>query len=259
MRVNVVAKLGWILERLAQELEPLGASVNCGQVERLADPRADLNYYMPARDILKFPCPGRAVGLYTHGDTALEIADRFEACVSMNRTMAGRLRGTAARRVVTIRPGTEPPPRRIVFGVVGRVYGKDRKGPGLVASALEAGFDFRACTDFEGDAPCPVTHPVAQRSKFYASIDYLVVTSTEEGGPMPVLEAIAHGVPVIAPDVGWCWEFPVLRYRVGRWSSLCSVLDMLTAPPTWAAWTAAHARLFNEVLKEAPYDAPPKE
>ncbi len=252
MRVNVVAKLGWILERLARELEPLGyVTVNCGQFDRKADPGADLNYYMPARDIQKFPCPGKAVGLYTHGATAFEIANRFEACVTMNRTMAEQLNlAGRARLVETIRPGTEHPARPPVFGVVGRVYGKDRKGAGLVQSAVLDGFDFRACSEPQQGrrAPCQITHPIEDRAAFYDSIDYLVVTSTEEGGPMPVVEAIAHHVPVIAPDVGWCFEFPVIRYKRGSYRSLAETLLGLSQPPTWHEWTQVHKELFEELL-----------
>jgi glycosyltransferase involved in cell wall biosynthesis len=47
---------------------------------------------------------------------------------------------------------------------------------------------------------------------WFAGLDYYLVTSDSEGGPIPVLEAIAAGVPVIAPDVGFCWEYPVIRY-----------------------------------------------
>lgn len=48
---------------------------------------------------------------------------------------------------------------------------------------------------------------------FYKNIDYLVILSNNEGGLMPVIEAIASGKPVIAPDVGWCWDYPVIKYN----------------------------------------------
>ncbi|HUU88394.1 MAG TPA: FkbM family methyltransferase [Candidatus Glassbacteria bacterium] len=38
--------------------------------------------------------------------------------------------------------------------------------------------------------------------KFYQSIDILVCTSSSEGGPLPVFEAIASGIPVISTPVG---------------------------------------------------------
>jgi glycosyltransferase involved in cell wall biosynthesis len=251
LSVNVVAKPGWILERMACELEPLGVTVNYGQVERAADP-AGINYYMPARDVLKFPAPGPVIGLYTHGETAFDIVDRFALCVTMNQAMAARLREAGAERVVTIRPGVEFPPRRLVFGVCGRVYAKRRKGEHLVREAVAAGFDFRACTDFRQrgtEPPCRVTHSIGSRSEFYRSIDYLVVTSLDEGGPMPVIEAIAHGVPVVAPDVGWCWEFPVIRYERGSWRSLRSVLRGLSRVPTWEDWREGHRGLLRSLVE----------
>mgnify|MGYP001573395053 CR=1 FL=1 len=41
---------------------------------------------------------------------------------------------------------------------------------------------------------------------FYGKIDYLLIPSLWEGGPMALLEALACGVPVIAADVGWVPE-----------------------------------------------------
>ena len=56
------------------------------------------------------------------------------------------------------------------------------------------------------------TLQIEQLPDFYRSIDYLLVLSENEWGPLPVLEALAMGKPVIAPDVGWCWDYPVIRY-----------------------------------------------
>lgn len=260
MRVNVVTKTGWILERLARELVERvpGVTLNAGAGERRIDPAADFNYYLPAKDFRKFPCRGGAIGYFTHGDNGIDLIPRFAACLAMNRTMAARLEELGAGEVAIIRPGTDAPRRPIVFGVIGRTYNDGRKGEELVARAVADGFRFVACgTDRNVRAmaarqwPCSTPYTIARRAEFYAAIDYLVVTSTLEGGPMSVLEAIAAGVPVIAPNVGWCWEFPVIRYAVGEYSALRQVLEQLTRPPSWEQWGEAHARLFAALRKVA--------
>ena len=265
MRINIVTKTGWILERLAREIVERvpDVRINAGAGERMVDPVADFNYYLPAKDLRKYPTEGPAIGFYTHGTTALELVPQFAACLAMNRIMAARLEEHGAANVTIIRPGTDAPPRPIVFGVIGRTYNDGRKGERLVARAVADGFRFVACGVGEGRArraraltrgqwPCSTPYTIATRDAFYTAIDYLVVTSTEEGGPMPVLEAIARGVPVIAPNVGWAWEFPVIRYEpAGEYSALRQVLAQLTAPPSWEQWGEAHARLFAALRKVA--------
>jgi glycosyltransferase involved in cell wall biosynthesis len=70
--------------------------------------------------------------------------------------------------------------------------------------AKDAGFEVRFTG---GDLPFKLL-PL-----WYKSLNYLLVTGNVEGGPLPVKEAIAMGIPVIAPDVGWCWDYPVIRYE----------------------------------------------
>jgi glycosyltransferase involved in cell wall biosynthesis len=248
------------LERLARELLAIpGTTINCGADERVAL-KGGPNYFVPAKDAIKTPADGVKLGLYTHGDNGLDIVPDFDVCIAMNRRMADRLPELGARKVALIRPGAWPA-KQIVFGVAGRVYNSGRKGEGLVAQAIEAGFNFIACKSktkiraARQDWPCPASAFDADdegaRRSFYASIDYFVVTSLDEGGPMTVPEAIACGVPVIAPDVGWCWEFPVLKYARGDWDSLRSVLRGLTDTPTWSRWVEAHRRLFADLQEQA--------
>lgn len=45
--------------------------------------------------------------------------------------------------------------------------------------------------------------PVNEMPKYYNSIDLYVCTSKTEGGPNPVIEAMACGVPIISTDVGF--------------------------------------------------------
>jgi hypothetical protein len=51
----------------------------------------------------------------------------------------------------------------------------------------------------------------ANMQEFYDSIDLLVCTSSTEGGPLGVFEAIACGVPVISTDVGLVKEMDSIR------------------------------------------------
>jgi hypothetical protein len=45
-------------------------------------------------------------------------------------------------------------------------------------------------------------------------MDYILITASNEGGPMIVPESIAVGKPLIMPKgVGWCDEYPGIRYE----------------------------------------------
>jgi hypothetical protein len=262
-RVNVLGKMGWILERFAKELEAIpGVRVNAGREERTYDNTAEINYFITARDAVKYPQAGRKIALFTHGERGFVSIGALEACVAMNETMAAKLRELGARDVTVIRAGTWPKKREPVFGVIGRVYRDGRKGEALVRAAVEHGFRFVSCGLRPGDRrwhrtmleqwPCPMTHGIDEREAFYDSIDYLVVTATEEGGPMTVPEAIARHVPVIAsPEVGHCGEFPIIPYERGSWESLRKVLEGLSQPPTWEGWVDAHRQLFARLLEPA--------
>jgi glycosyltransferase involved in cell wall biosynthesis len=112
---------------------------------------------------------------------------------------------------------------------------------------VDSGFDVRA---WGHGWPCRTAfNSWDELPQFYKLIDYLVVTSNIEGGPVPVIDAIRAGVPVIAPDVGWCWEYPVIRYMKGSWKNLYEVLSKLTKPPTWKDWIEGHKKMFETTYK----------
>jgi glycosyltransferase involved in cell wall biosynthesis len=260
MTVNLVFKGHWILERLATEIATRVPDVSLnasGWPPRHATDH-DITYCLPGRNIRHFPDPPRGirVGFFTHGDGyPARFAGEFHVTLAMNQRMAHLLRQAGARDVRVIRPGTDPPARPIVFGVCARsVEGKrpkGRKGLDLVEAAVAAGYSLVACSpDPQTVWPCPITHRTEDRAAFYRAIDYLLVTARDEGGPMVVPEAIAHGVPVIAPNVGWCWEYPVIRYE-RAWEALEPVLRGLARVDTWVEWAEAHRRLFVELARRA--------
>lgn len=244
--VNLISETSWILGRCSDELKDrLGWSIN----SKLP---SEIDYHLPYWRGLDRPRIALRVGFFTHGfDRAQRVSTQFDAAVCMNREMYNRLKGRI-ENITTIRPGIDAPARMPVFGVVGRTYRDNRKGQQLVKRVVEAGHEVISlgpgpwpCRSHSKDVDPPVTR------RFFKAIDYLLVTSLDEGGPMPVLEAIAHNTPVIAPDVGWCWEFPVIQYERGSWQSLESVLQGLTVTPTWENWAESHRQFFNSLIEES--------
>jgi hypothetical protein len=55
--------------------------------------------------------------------------------------------------------------------------------------------------------------PEEELPEFYRSLDYVLVPARIEGGPMCVLEALASGMEVIAPPVGWVPQFPHIEFK----------------------------------------------
>ena len=198
---------------------------------------------------------------------AVAIAREMRVVIAMATRYADQLREQGAGDVRVICPGVDLERFRpsIRVGVIGRTYHTGRKGEALVREVLdEPGIEWQ----FTGDGwPRPGTAVAeADMPAFYRSLDYVLVPARYEGGPMSVLEALASGVEVIAPDIGFVEDYPHIPYRKNDAGDLRRVLRALVATRearhaavasrTWEAWADAHDRVFTEVLAEVPVTRP---
>ena len=89
--------------------------------------------------------------------------------------------------------------------------------------------------------------------KYYEKLDVMVLTSLSEGQPLAVLEALACGIPVVAPDVGSCRE--LLEGRAGA-DADTGPAGIVTLPVDAAQTADAVVRLAEDAaLRKAMGDA----
>lgn len=245
--MNLVVRFdGWVLEQIAREFAKHvpGAKV-------VEHPEPGTNVYFPYY-LFREPT-GCDIAVFTHredparGELAAakaakfdEVAERADWCIAMSKATAALLPPDKTTVI-------EPPPhprfhQRLVLGVAGieQPFGRKRTD-WLNRLAQDTG------------AQVVMTNggiPAEDMPEFYRRIHYLLVVSENEGGPMSVPEAIASGTPVIAPDVGWCWEYPVLRYS--GYDELVKIVKRLM-PPTdaWAKAGAELQRVRHDLLVRA--------
>jgi len=55
--------------------------------------------------------------------------------------------------------------------------------------------------------------PFKDMPAWYDSLDYVLITADNEGGPLSIIEGLARGNGVISTDVGWARDFPVTLYN----------------------------------------------
>lgn len=270
----VLADRGWILERCARELE---SRLSYARIVDAPTGRARLTYYV---NYSAMPAARGGAGLeaafFTHveddvpaaADRFFEAGRRVDVALCMAARYATRLREAGARDVRLVTPGVDLDrfQPRVRIGVAGRAYHTGRKGEALVAAVMdEPGIEWH----FTGSGwPRPGRHVAdADLPAFYREMDYILVPARYEGGPMSVLEALASGVEVIAPDVGFVDEYPHIAYERDDPNDLRRVLRELVgrrqglrqsvAHRTWDAWAADHDRIFGELLASASRLGPP--
>jgi len=177
-----------------------------------------------------------------------EVAGKVNYAVCSNRIIKKYLEDIGVPKVEIIPHGHDERVKKdITFGVVGRVYPSGRKGEHLVDKMLEKCYNVIAMGE---GWPCEKYCDWEKAKDFYNKIDYLVITSTIEGGPVPTFDALASGTPIIAPiGVGHCDEYPGIRYQKGNWDSLNKVMDKLVNPPKWSDWYGKHEELFKSITK----------
>lgn len=230
--MNLVVRLdGHILHRIA---ERLAGVLNCsfGNLIHPADTNVYFPYYLAPGDFNTV----RDVAIFTHredptkGEGAARKAAKFDEvaescyrCIAMSRRTAEHL---PPKKTVVIEPPADPiyQKNKLVLGLCGLDQPFGRKDF-TVADELAAipGVEVRRAAG---------NIPQALMPDWYRALDYLVVSAVNEGGPMPVKEAIAVGTPVIAPDVGWCWDHPVIAY-VGLPGLLQIVRGLAPKPDAW--------------------------
>lgn len=208
MKINIVTKRdGWILERIAQGLQDNVRSATISEEPRNS---ADVNFYLPYS---KFREKSNTldVALFTHKrddrqgwatswDNAAKMCD---AAVAMSNYTAGFL---PPEKTTVIQPGIDAQfySHAPMFGVIGSSGYRYRKGIDILGQIREIEGANILFTDGKYD--------FEEMRSVYDRCDYIIVLSRQEGGPMCVPEAVAMHKPIIAPDVGWCWEYPCIRY-----------------------------------------------
>lgn len=111
--------------------------------------------------------------------------------------------------------------QKICIGVVGRLYPDGRKGEDRLLNIARMISPEQFTFQFMGDRWEQVEAELqrlgfsvevarkcaeAEQPAIYQRMDCLLVCSRKEGGPLPALEALACGVPVISTDVGFLPE-----------------------------------------------------
>ena len=260
--VNIVlSDEGWILHTLARHLQQ---SIPRVTYDLDVNPSADIQYYM-TYGTWRYRVSPREIGYFAHieQDKATQerfynVADNMDWAVCHSRPYEKILREHGMETVVTIPPGVdlERFQPRLKIGIVGRTYHTGRKGERLVAAVMDTpGIEWHF-TGVGWPGPALMLSD-DQMPDFYRSMDYILVPSLYEGGPMSVIEALACGCQVIAPPVGWVPEYPHIEYRTGDADDLRRVLTDVVAQRHqlrksvldrgWDTWIDGHQRLFAQV------------
>jgi hypothetical protein len=265
--VNIVAiKDNWILHEIAQKLEA-GLPYVRWTEKPLGNVRLTyfINYVQaPTKRVSEIEC-----ALFTHiEERSAElvqkwntVAETTDVAVCMSEMYARKFKRTKARAIV-IPPGVDInkfTQRPVKIGVIGSVKTSGRKGEDLIKSVMDIpGIEWR----FTGGSGWPGEAKYLESEelpRFYADLDFVLIASYYEGGPMSAIEALASGVPIISTEVGWVPELPHISFKIGDEKGLRKILYSLVGEHTklrtavqnrtWDNFIDKHDILFGKLLE----------
>ncbi len=231
MRINFVTepKPYWILGRWCEEwAKHMPDTTISASLNRMADVNIFCNYAL--FDVSNYF--GKTVSIFTHRELHnFELQRKFDAAAVQSSWCVAQSIPTAkllpAFKTTIIHPcvGEHFMKGPIKIGVVGRDYESGRK-------RFEWLEELRKIDGVE------IIHtnnlPYEIMDHFYSAIDYLLITAENEGGPMPVTEALAMKKPVIAPrGVGWCDEYTTIKYDNTLDSLITVVKGLIVSRDGW--------------------------
>lgn len=250
MHIHIVCQ-NWkedrVIPRMARALrDALGWTLGLNQ-----DPAADVTYllgYFEASRMKPWP-NGLTAAYFTHreeepaGNAKARLFDGTAKRVDLRVAMCRLYGDTLSAYGPTIVPPLpvesqfKPHPHkegggRPIVGLAGYTYPNHRKGEDLARGILESRIGQKCEWRASGRGwPIETTRrPWAEMPAFYQALDVLVCPSRVEGGPLPVLEALACGVQVVVPSgVGIIDELPdvvgIWRYPRGDLAGMIEALE----------------------------------
>jgi glycosyltransferase involved in cell wall biosynthesis len=271
MRVQVVhSGNAWILRRLARYLVD-GLPYVHGAPWRPSAVRVyDLTYYLNFQLYRRPRAPLRRKLLWRHPRSRLvgaffphredddadfdAIARRVDFCVSPSARYADYIREHCNPNAHLIYHGvpTDRFTPKLRLGFVGRRYATGRKGDELLQAVSELPYVELVSTEGKlKDEQIPA---------FYQGVDFVLITSSIEGGPLCFQEGLLAGKEIISTDVGMVSEFRnapgvhVYRDRADLFTLLEQKLEerlklrAAVQPFSVQYWVDAHDKLFRSVL-----------
>jgi len=255
--VTAPGQKGWILWQM-QEVIKGYAGVTTSTSDKAIDMAGVINYYNPYRGFRGKCEIARDIVFCTHPEVEplfWESAKQADATVVMNQQYRDALIeiGVPAERIALIYPGVdEHMDCRLV------IYNPSR------LNANEGYFARKGITDWYRLQECKWLNCVCSNGRWGTSVvrdwyqrcDAVVSTATMEGGPMAIIEGMAHGKPCYyRHGVGLGEDFGSIAYN-----DVDDLIDMLYASYlakrayadkvqacTLERWGVAHKMLFDEV------------
>ena len=238
---------------------------------------ADVIIHMPWHSILDDTTGGKHIMAYTHCNPP-DAERLYQSCEKADVITCMSFRG----RQELIELGADPKKlwviyagaggfkyRRRVIGVVGNVQPNGRKRESILLdlawrydlSPFEFVFIGHGWEDVAqkltslGVSAASVKNDEGDLQKYYQLFDALLVTGYAEGGSLPILEAMAVGVPVISPDYGYAADFLEQHYDTP--DELMDILSGMIAESfenmrvvnswTWEQYAAEYALLISRI------------
>jgi len=245
---------------------------------------ADLNFHIPYHSFARYRGDGLNAIAYTHcnppdAGNLLDACNRADLITCMS--FAGRRElvdlGADPRKLHVIYSATDQFQfRRRNILVAGFVQPNGRKREGLLLD-LAWNYDlspFHFVIVGGGWEPVVNALRIAGVSvewvdavddegmkEIYRHTDLLLVTGYVEGGPLPLLEALASGLRVISPPFGYAADILDARYHYSTFAELTQRLDEYIGESvqyhqflrgwTWRDYAAEHALIFGRLLGES--------
>lgn len=219
----------WILRRWCEEWQKFlpGSTISFADAE--ADVNVFCNYALFYRHLSTKFNP-KSICIFTHREKEdsflqekFDLAARFsDWCFAQSKPTLSYLPENRSSLIsISVGAGFFAPGKPKI-GIVGRDYSSGRKNYHWIEELKKLENVEIIFTDGKV--------PYEQMPEFYSKVDYVLITANNEGGPMPVAEALAMHKPVIAPvGVGWCDEYSTIKYD-GTLEDLINVLTRLTIP-----------------------------